>query len=529
MDNLLIWNAVALEANRVSHTNGKNEQTGPTLSSRALAIVHLALHDTYVAIKNPATWAPYLPEPAGAPANTAANLQLAMAGAAFTTLNTLYPAQKVYFDEQLHVLKGDRTTVAHKYGEKVARAIWQDRKFDPGASAGSYVPKSARNAHQPDPDNPTQGYHGPIYGAAAKGFAITERHELAAPHNDDAAYLAALKQVRYKGAKPDRMGTLPDSDTVEPYALPMTKRTPEETLIGLFWGYDGAPELGTPPRLYNQIIRKIAVAKGNTEAENVQLFTLVNVAMADAGILAWDQKYVHEFCRPVIGIRHYDKSSDPGSGHANGAISPEADPFWLPLGAPASNTANATVTVPQTTFPYSVTQTAYTKNFTPNFPAYPSGHATFGAAALHMTRLFYGPAEGGVSLPAAGTGNAVAQDTLLNALMDPDMPTEPIYFVSEEMNGATKNNDGEVRPLHRRQFNSLWDMILENGISRVYLGVHWVFDAFDIDENNPGQPVFSNDPTQRIGGIPLGLTIAEDIYRHRDGKGVRKSTVGRRI
>ncbi len=29
MDAILYWNDVALEANRVSHTNGKGEQTGP--------------------------------------------------------------------------------------------------------------------------------------------------------------------------------------------------------------------------------------------------------------------------------------------------------------------------------------------------------------------------------------------------------------------------------------------------------------------------------------------------------------------
>jgi hypothetical protein len=43
MDPILYWNEVALEANRVSHTDRKDEQTlGPTLSARALAIVHLA-------------------------------------------------------------------------------------------------------------------------------------------------------------------------------------------------------------------------------------------------------------------------------------------------------------------------------------------------------------------------------------------------------------------------------------------------------------------------------------------------------
>jgi len=34
------------------------------------------------------------------------------------------------------------------------------------------------------------------------------------------------------------------------------------------------------------------------------------------------------------------------------------------------------------------TQIRSKKNFTPNFPAC-RGHATFGAAALHITRLFY--------------------------------------------------------------------------------------------------------------------------------------------
>jgi hypothetical protein len=47
MDPSLLWNQVALEANRVSHTTGPNEQTGPTLSSRALAIVHLVMYDAY--------------------------------------------------------------------------------------------------------------------------------------------------------------------------------------------------------------------------------------------------------------------------------------------------------------------------------------------------------------------------------------------------------------------------------------------------------------------------------------------------
>ncbi|MGZ9116411.1 MAG: hypothetical protein ACXW3J_08015 [Methylocystis sp.] len=48
-DYVMLWNAVALEMNRRDHTgrmNAKNNR-GPTASSRALAIIHLAMHDAF--------------------------------------------------------------------------------------------------------------------------------------------------------------------------------------------------------------------------------------------------------------------------------------------------------------------------------------------------------------------------------------------------------------------------------------------------------------------------------------------------
>jgi hypothetical protein len=48
--------------------------------------------------------------------------------------------------------------------------------------------------------------------------------------------------------------------------------------------------------------------------------------------------------------------------------------------------------------------------------------------------------------------------------------------------------------------------------------VHWVFDAFAPDHH--GQP----DLTRNIGGVPLGIKIAEDIYHN----GLNLSTVGPR-
>jgi vanadium chloroperoxidase len=100
---------------------------------------------------------------------------------------------------------------------------------------------------------------------------------------------------------------------------------------------------------------------------------------------------------------------------------------------------------------------------------------------------------------------------------NPDDLFHGLEFVSEELNGVNTDNKGTVRPRHVRNFptGGLWQMIEENGRSRVYLGVHWVFDAFAVDNN--GTP----DLTQNVGGVQLGLTIAEDIYN----TGMQKSSV----
>ena len=64
-------------------------------------------------------------------------------------------------------------------------------------------------------------------------------------------------------------------------------------------------------------------------------------------------------------------------------------------------------------------------NFTPPFPAYPSGHAGFGGALFQILRRFYGT------------------DRI------------PFTFVSDEFNGVTLDNEGHVRPLMPRSFSSL--------------------------------------------------------------------------
>ena len=147
-----------------------------------------------------------------------------------------------------------------------------------------------------------------------------------------------------------------------------TLRTTEQTEIGIYWAYDGTPSLCAPPRLYNQIAMQIADQWRSDVVELARLLALVNIAMADAGIAIWESKYHYEFWRPVTGIREADAGTGPSGGDGNPAT----------IGDPTSCRSarrRATCTGP---------------NFTPPFPAYPSGHAGFGGALFQILRRFYG-------------------------------------------------------------------------------------------------------------------------------------------
>ena len=468
-DSILFWNAVALEANRVSHSDpDKREQNGPTLSSRALAIVHLAMYDAFAGIVGGAGFPRYLnpapPPPVPPPALSARD---AVAGAAHRTLSALYSTQTDFFNAQLNCF--NTASPSFQFGRTVGQTLLNRRANDMDSRNCGYRPSPGRGRHRLDPDNPGQGFDSPFYGAQTRNFAVSARHGLARPpFNNGTApkYLLALKDVRARGIRPDLTATLPP-------ALFDKRRTPLDTLTGIYWGYDGANRLGTPPRLYNQIIRQVAVQRGNNEGQNARLFAFVNAAMGDAGILAWEQKYCHDFWRPVVGIREHDRTLGPRAPFGVNVNFNDGDPGWLPLGAPSTNSPGL-------------------KNFTPNFPAYPSGHATFGAAAFHITRMFYGIAP-----------NNKSNDNLFPS---------PMFFVSDEFNGGSRDNDGTVRPRHTRFFpGGLWQMIIENATSRVLLGVHWIFDAFDFTENATGNlvPDLTNE---NIGGVGLGLRIARDIF-----------------
>jgi hypothetical protein len=436
------WNAIAIDASGLDHTpvtpqenRTFGEQFGPGRASRAMAIVHIAIFDAVNAIIG--GYQSYT-DLSTAPADT--SMKAAIAQAAHDTLAALYPSQTAYFDQQLaadlaEIESGHAKENGIALGRRAADAILTLTADDGAQHAEPYVDVDFLTGDEPgvwrqDPVslNPFAmgakwGTVTPFVMASPEQFRVPPPPELAS-----AEYAAAFDEVKRLGG---------DGITTP------TERSEEQTFVGIYWAYDGTPSLCAPPRLYNQIAVQIAEQQGTDGVELARLLALVNVTMADAAIAIWESKYYYNFWRPVTGIREADEGTGPtGAGDGNPAT--QVDPTFMPLGAPASH-LNA-------------------PNFTPPFPAYPSGHAGFGGALFQMLRNFY------------------RTDEIV------------FTFVSDEFNGMTSDNQGHVRPFRPRSFTSLSEAEEENGQSRIYLGIHWAFD--------------------KSMGIAQGRQVANYVFRH---------------
>ncbi|MEO6164361.1 MAG: chloroperoxidase [Candidatus Binatia bacterium] len=410
------WNDIALDANAVDHARSvpdEPEQLGPVRTARAFAIVHIAIFDAVNAIAG--GYRGYAgPRQVAEPTS----IQAAVAQAAHDTLVALFPSQATSFDMLLaedlsRIRNGHAKGNGIDLGRRAAAAILALRasdgsQHDEELYVTEYPLAVGADKWRQDPISEIPLALGSRWGELVAPFVLTSATQFPIPPPPAAGsreFIAAFDEVKnYGGCGNDPAACAVESDG---FTTP-TMRTPDQAQIGIYWGYDGTPGLGTPPRLYNQIAVQIAEHKGSSGVELARLLALINVAMADAGLAAWNAKYDYEFCRPITAIR--------AAGFDT----------WTPLGAPASNKIGP--------------------NFTPPFPAYASGHATFGAALFQILRKFYG--------------------------------TDRIRFtfVSDEFNGATKDNTVAPRERISRSFRSLSHAEEENGQSRIYLGIHWAFD-----------------------------------------------------
>jgi len=434
------WNDEAMKANGLDHTpiaRGESrvfgEQLGPGRSARAAAIIHTAIYDAINAITHRDVSFSGIPD---VPADS--SIDAAIAQAAHDTMVALYPSQRAHCDAVLAtdlagIADGKAKEMGQTAGRMAAAAILQRSTNDgsvhaePQLGAG-FTPSNEPGHWRQDPISQIPVALGAHWGKV-KPLVIRSAaaYRVPAPPNlHSNEYTQAFNEVKRLGG---------DGITTP------TERTAEQTMVGLFWAYDGVPTIGTPVRFFNQIAVAIADQRGADVVEMAKLLALVNIAMSDAGIAAWESKFHWQVWRPITGIREADAGTGP-SGKGDGNVHTLGDPSFMPAGAPASNLMGP--------------------NFTPPFPAYPSGHATFGGALFQMLRNIY------------------RTDSI------------PFTIVSDELNGLTRGNDGIVRPLIPRSFRSLSEAEEENGQSRIYLGIHWAFD--------------------KTAGIDQGRKVADDVY-----------------
>ena len=412
-DRILLWNEISLDANALDYvppiTPGApyHQQFGPHRSSRAIAVVQLAVFEVVNAKHGE-----FRSYSGFAPAADDWSTDAAVAQAAHDALVALYPPQTANLDSILasDLIRVPATPLQVANGRAVGAAAYVSVKTKLGADntnlpepsiPADYMPSHAVGAWDVDPISKLMVALGANWPKVIP-FTFANQARFRAPPPPPVGAPAANAAFEETG----RLGGDPLQGTA-------TSRTAAKTFMGKFWSYDGTPGLCAPPRLYNQLARHLVLARGVFQPSKLARFlAMINVGMADAGVSAWEAKYHYKYWRPVTAIRYPDQ--------------PGRDPSWYPLGAQATNTGGP--------------------NITPPFPAYPSGHATFGGALFEILRAY---------MPDA----------------------TPFTFVSDEFNGKNKDVYGYLRPRQPAHFSSLSDAEQSNGLSRIWIGVHWRYDS----------------------------------------------------
>ncbi|WP_327309889.1 vanadium-dependent haloperoxidase (plasmid) [Streptomyces sp. NBC_01298] len=262
----------------------------------------------------------------------------------------------------------------------------------PGSWRPTSYPDMVDPKCQSDADavNPFWGQVKPFSLSSGSQFRPTTLAQFGTYENLVASpeYKAQVEAVRTAGA---------DKPTA---ATPVINRTPDQLNAAWFWANDND---GTykPPGQMLQATREVAKARGLGVYANARLFALVSIAMADTGIAVRDAKFATpiDLWRPVSAIRE-------------GGL----DPQWKPLLKSPTGV-----------------------NVSPCFPAYVSGHASFGGAWAGVMKR---------------------------------------YFGSDNLSFDLTTDDPQA-PVKTRHFTSFSAAGKEDADSRIWLGVHYPWDATD--------------------------------------------------
>jgi PAP2 superfamily len=348
-DRVAAWNVTAVDATVMAGEN-------PTVQSRALAAIQVAVHDALNAIDR--RFAPYAfhgePDPDASPdaaVATAAHdalvsviavgtLPFAGFGSAEQQAAAVAFVDATYAADLETIPDGEAKTRGIAVGQAAAEAILAERREDgatafvpytPGTEAGDWQPTP--NPLPADPPAPTDLLPAVLPGwGQVTPFVLPSSRQF--PPADPPAlttegYARDYNEVQALGAKGSAV------------------RTADQEAIACFW-------FGSSPVGWSQIARTVA-ADGELDAwEQARVLALVNLAMADGVIAGFETKYHFNRWRPITAIR---------AGETDGNEETVGDPTWESL-------LN-----------------------TPAHPDYVSTHAVQGGAAAEVLRRFFGTDE----------------------------------------------------------------------------------------------------------------------------------------
>ena len=308
---VLQWNETTMKA--VAATAQNN-----VVSTRTLAMVHVAVHDALNAISR--RYDAYYFE---APGDPAASPDAAVAAAAHTVLVGVVgsygtPAQRgaafalvdeAYATSLARVADGAARNKGVAVGRAAGAAILALRKDDgafrdvpytPGTGAGKWRPHPNPVPPNPPVANPdlARGY---LPSAVPNWGSVTPFTLLSAsqfwlpgpPALTSETYARDYNEVKNLGGKVSTM------------------RTDDQTQIARFW-FEG-------PGAWNTIARTVATTRRLDATDSARVLALMNIAMADAYIAGFKIRYVYDSWRPVTAIREGDNDGNDRTA---------GDPAW---------------------------------------------------------------------------------------------------------------------------------------------------------------------------------------------------------
>jgi hypothetical protein len=296
--------------------------------TRSYAILHAAIYDAVVSITRDApAYVFSVNAPSGARPDAAA------ATAGHDTLVALYPKWKAALDQ---LLTGELATIPNgtgkqqgiQVGQTVAARLIAIRANDGSAATlQPFVPGNQPGDYQLTPPK----FAAPVFTnwSNVTPFVLNNAAQFRPappPALTSQAYVQALNEIKSLGQNTS------------------TTRTPEQTVIGKFWG-------GPIWNTWNEIAENAALAHHTNLETTARLFAVLNLSFADSAIAFYDAKYHYQLWRPVTAIRLANELGNP-------AI--VANPTWTPLAVTALD------------------------------PSYPSAHGVISGAGAVVLSAFFG-------------------------------------------------------------------------------------------------------------------------------------------